>query len=47
MVLLVKTGQKKAYNGWFKGIVHLKLNILSLIAHPHVIPNPELVEKKS
>ncbi len=24
----------------FKGIVHPKMKILSLITHPHVVPNP-------
>ncbi len=25
---------------WFKGIVHPKIKIMSLITHPHVVPNP-------
>ncbi len=24
----------------FKGLVHSKIKILSLITHPHVVPNP-------
>ncbi len=26
--------------GFLKGIVHPKMKILSLITHPHVVPNP-------
>ncbi len=26
---------------WLKGIVHPKMKILSLITHPHVVPNPQ------
>uniref|UniRef100_A0A673GXS8 DEP domain-containing protein 5-like n=1 Tax=Sinocyclocheilus rhinocerous TaxID=307959 RepID=A0A673GXS8_9TELE len=29
--------------GLFKGIVHPKMKILSLITHPHVLPNPPLL----
>ncbi len=25
---------------YFKGLVHLKIEIQSLITHPHVVPNP-------
>jgi len=29
-----------SYFGPLKGIVHQKMNILSLITHPHFVPNP-------
>ncbi len=29
-----------SFNTTVKGIVHPKMKILSLITHPHVVPNP-------
>ncbi len=37
---LDETAPKFCENWGFKGIVHPKMKILSLITHPHVVPNP-------
>jgi len=28
----------------FKGLVHLKMKILSVFTHPHVVPNPNVFQ---
>ncbi len=33
--------------GWLKGIVHLKMKILSFITHPHDVPNPQDLRSSS